>query len=119
MPVWPHSQDGCATVARLIPKRIKIKPIIRGKPGVMLETIDVTSRPMLDVFSAAIPIQDYFLGESLEINFVAVASTIETKEQDDGTMHHCGNENRADRESCRRAEELTLRRLAIARRPIT
>src|SRR5207253_10137868 len=118
MPVWPHSQDGFATVARLIPKRIKIKPIVRRKPGVMLETIDITLRPMLDVFGAAVPIQDYFLGESLEINFVAVPSMIEAKEQDDGTMHHGGDENGADRKGCWRAEELTLRGLAVARRPV-
>ena len=77
---WPHSQDGCATAAGLIPKRIEIKPIVRRKPGVMLETIDITLRPMLDVFSAAVAIQDYLLGESLEINLVTIASTIEAKE---------------------------------------
>src|SRR5438477_13177013 len=97
MPVWPHSQDGFATVARLIPKRIKIKPIVRRKPGVMLETIDITLRPMLDVFGATVAIQDYFLGESLKINFVAVASTIEAKEQDDGAMPPGGTKEGAGR----------------------
>jgi hypothetical protein len=46
----------------------------------MLETIDIALRPMLDVFGAVVAIQGYFLGESLEMNFVAVASVIETKE---------------------------------------
>src|SRR5207248_1353542 len=74
-------------------------------PGVMLETIDITLRPMLDVFGATVAIQDYFLGESLKKNFVAVASMIEAEEQDDGTMHHGGDENGADRKGCRCAEE--------------
>jgi hypothetical protein len=69
-----------AVLQRLIPKWIKIKPIVRRKPGVMLETIDITLRPIFDVFGAVVAIQDYFLGESLEINFVAVVSKIETKE---------------------------------------
>src|SRR6266700_1336388 len=93
-----------AVLQRLIPKRIEIKPMVRRKPGVMLETI---------------AIQDYFLGESLKKNFVAVASMIEAEEQDDGTMHHGGDENGADRKGCRCAEELTLRGLAVARRPVT
>ena len=108
-----------AVLQRLIPKRIKIKPIVRRNPGVMLETIDITLRPMLDVFGATVAIQDYFLGESLKKNFVAVASMIEAEEQDDGTMHHGGDENGADRKGCRCAEELTLRGLAVARRPVT
>ena len=85
----------------------------------MFETIDVTLRPMLDVFGAAVAVQDYFIGESLEKNFVAVASVIQTKEQDDGTMHHGGDKDRADRKGCRRAEELTLRGLTVACRPVT
>src|SRR6266513_664439 len=103
----------------LIPKWIEIEPIVRRKPGVILETIDITLRPMLDVFGVAVAIQDYFLGESLEINFVVVASMIEAKKQDDGTMHHGGNENGADWKGCRCAEELTLRGLPVARRPVT
>jgi hypothetical protein len=78
MPVGPTAKMG--VLQRLIPKRIKIKPIVRCKSGVMLETIDIALRPMLDVFGAVVAIQDYFLGESLKINFVAVASVIETKE---------------------------------------
>src|SRR5207248_10765422 len=105
--------------SRLIPKRIKVKPIVRCKPRVILETIDVTLRPMLDVFSPAVAVQDYFLGKSLEKNFVAVASVIQTKEQDDGTMHHGGDKDRADWKGCRSAEEVTLRGLAIACRPVT
>src|SRR6266496_3941558 len=93
--------DKMAVLQRLIPKRIKIKPIVRRNPGVMLETIDITLRPMLDVFGATVAIQDYFLGESLKKNFVAVASMIEAEEQDDGTMHHGGDENGADRKGCR------------------
>ena len=46
----------------------------------MLETIDITLRPMLDVFCTMVAIQDYFLGELLEMNFVAITSTIEAKE---------------------------------------
>ena len=85
----------------------------------MLETIDITLRPVLDVFGAAVAVQDYFLGESLEKNLVAVASMIKTKEQDDRTMHHRGDKDRADWKGCGRAEELTLRGLTIACRPIT
>ena len=85
----------------------------------MLETIDITLRPMLYVFGAAVAVQDYFLGESLEKNLVAVASMIKTKEQDDGTMHHRGDKDRADWKGCGRAEELTLRGLTIACRPVT
>ena len=81
---WPHRSEPdwreMALLQRLIPKRIKIKPIVRRNPGVMLETIDITLRPMLDVFGATVAIQDYFLGESLKNNFVAVASMIEAKE---------------------------------------
>src|SRR5437763_15572821 len=116
MPVGPTAK--MAVLQRLIPKRIKIKPIVRRKPGVMLETINITLRPMVDVFGAAVAIQDYFLGESLEINFVVVASMIEAKKQDDGTMHYGGDENGADRQGWRCAEELTLRSFAVARRPI-
>src|SRR5437763_11216974 len=117
MPVGPTAK--MAVLQRLIPKRIKIKPIVRRNPGVMLETIDITLRPMLDVFGATVAIQDYFLGESLKKNFVAVASMIEAEEQDDGTMHHGGDENGADRKGCRCAEEVTRRGLAVARRPVT
>src|SRR5438093_12139523 len=117
MPVGPTAK--MAVLQRLIPKRIKIKPIVRRNPGVMLETIDITLRPMLDVFGATVAIQDYFLGESLKKNFVAVASMIEAEEQDDGTMHHGGDENGADRKGCRCAEELKLRGLGVAPRLVT
>ena len=117
MPVGPTAK--MAVLQPLIPKRIEIKPIIRRQSGVMFQTIDITLRPMLDVFGAAVAVQDYFLGESLEKNFVAVASVIQTKEQDDGTMHHGGDKDRADWKGCGRAEEVTLRGLAIACRPVT
>src|SRR5258705_9697144 len=113
MPRWPHRQDDCATIG-LIPKRIKVKPVVRGKSRVMLETTDITLRPMLDVFGAAVAVQDYFLCESLKKNFVAVASVIQTKKQDDGTKHHRGDKDRADWKRCGRAEELTFRGLSIA-----
>ena len=119
MPVGPTAKMAVLQLRSLIPKRIEIKPIIRRQSGVMFQTIDITLRPMLDVLGTAVAIQDYFLGKSFEINFVVVASVIKTKKQDDGTMHHCRNQNRADRESCRCAEELTLRGLAVARRPVT
>src|SRR5207248_7111628 len=69
---WPHRSEPdwreMAALQRLIPKRIEIKPIVRRKPGVMLKAIDITLCPMLNVFGAAIAIQDYFLREPLEIN---------------------------------------------------
>ena len=85
----------------------------------MLETIDITLRPVLDVFGAAVAVQDYFLGESLKKNLVAVAPMIKTKEQNNGTVHHGGDKDRADWKGGRRAEELTLHGLTIACRPIT
>src|SRR5256885_14807378 len=97
---WPHSQDGCATDVGLIPKPIKVKPIVRCKSRVMLETIDVTLRPMLDVFGAAVAGEDYFLGESLEKNFVAGGSLIKNQKKDEGTKHHSGDKERADWEGC-------------------
>ena len=64
----------------LIPKWIEIKPIVRCKPGVVFQAIDVTLNPPLYVFGAVVAIQDDFLGESLEIDLVALAPTIKAEE---------------------------------------
>ena len=80
MPVGPTAKMAVLQLRSLIPKRIEIKPIVRRKSGVMFQTIDITLRPMLDVFGTMVAIQDYILGELLEMNFVTITSTIEAKE---------------------------------------
>src|SRR5438132_14012634 len=101
-----------------IPKRVKIKPIVRREPGIMFQTIDVALRPMLDVFGAMLAIQNDFVGEFLEIDFVTVASSINPEEQDDRAMHHGCNHDGADRKRNGCAEKLTLHSLSITRRTI-
>ena len=85
----------------------------------MFQAIDVALRPTLNVFGAMLAIQNYFVGEFFEMNFVAVASAIDTEEQNDRAMHHGRNHDGADRKRSGGAEELTLRSLSIARRSIT
>ena len=98
----------------LIPKRIKVEPVIRRKPRVIFQAIDVTLHPMLDVLCAPVGIQNYFLSQSLELNFVVVTAAINAEKQDDGAMHDSWEQDRTGRECGRRTQEVALRGLAIA-----
>src|SRR5947207_6921576 len=92
----------------LIPKRIEVKPVVWRATDVVLQPLGIALRPMLNVFGPAFAIQNYFIGEMLEINFVAVPAVIKAEEQNHRTMHHCGKQNRAGRERGRRAEKFAL-----------
>src|SRR2546421_12886624 len=94
--------------SELIPKRIEVKPVVRRATGVMLQSLGIALRPMLNVFGPAFTIQNDFVGEMLEVNFVAVPAVIDAEKQNHRTMHHCSKQNRAGRKSGRRAEELAL-----------
>ncbi len=69
----------------------------------MLQAINVALHPMLDVLRAPVAIQDYFLGQLLEVNFVVVAASIKAEKQDDRAMRYRGKEDRAGWEYSRRA----------------
>ena len=84
----------------------------------MFQAIDVALCPLLDVFDAVLPLQNDFVREFFEIDFIPISSPINTEEQNDGTMHHGRNYEGADRECRWRAEELTPRSFPIARRTI-
>ena len=58
---------------------------------------------MLNVFGAAVAMQNYLAGKMLKVNFVAPATTIKAEEQDNRTMHHGGEQNRAGRKFSGRA----------------
>src|ERR1700748_3031245 len=92
----------------LIPEAVKVEPIVWSEPGIMFQSIDITLRPMLNAFGPMLAIQDNFVGEFLEIDFVAVPSTINPEEQDDRAMHHGCNHNGANRKSSRGTKEMTL-----------
>jgi hypothetical protein len=74
MPVGPTGETPVLQIS--IPERIKVKPIVRRQSGIMFQAIDVALRPMLDVFRAMLPIQNDFVGEFFEENFIVIASTI-------------------------------------------
>jgi hypothetical protein len=77
-----------STERPLIPKWIEIEPVVRRKPRVMLQAIDVALHPMLDVLRPPVAIQDYFLSQSLEVNFVVVAPAVKAEKQNDRAMHN-------------------------------
>jgi hypothetical protein len=56
----------------------------------MLQAIDVTLHPMLDVLRAPVAIQDYFLSQLLKVDFVVVASPVKAEKQDNRAMHDRG-----------------------------
>jgi hypothetical protein len=54
----------------------------------MLQAIGVALHPMLDVLPAPVAIQDYFLSQLLEVNFVMVAPAVKAEKKDDRAMHN-------------------------------
>ena len=74
-----NASQACHPGGPLIPKRVKVKPVVRRKPHVMLQPLDIALRPMLDVAGAVIAIQIYLLGEMLELNLVTVPAAVETE----------------------------------------
>ena len=81
----------------------------------MLQPLDIALHPMLDVLHAAIAIQNYLVGEMVEVNFVAFPAAVETKKQDNRATHHSGKQDWAGRKCSWRTQELTSRDLAAAR----
>ena len=65
-----------------------------------------------------LPIQHDLVGEMFEVNVVAIPAAVEAEEQNDGAMHHGSKQNRAGRQGCRRAEEVTARCLIGAENAI-
>src|SRR6266487_4724274 len=93
--------------ASLIPERIKVEPVVRRQPRIMLQSLDVALHPRLDLLGAMLPIQHDLAGEMFEVNVVAIIAAVEAEEQNDGAMHHGSKQYRASRQGCRRAEKLT------------
>ena len=81
----------------------------------MLQPLDVALHPMVDLLRAAIAIQNYLVGEMLEVNFVALPAAVETKKQDNRATHYGGKQDWAGRKCSWRTQELTSRYLAAAR----
>src|SRR5205814_7419611 len=73
---------------RLIPKRIKVEPVIRRKPRVVLQTIGVALHPTLDLLQAPVAIQDYFISQLLEVNLVTVPPAVNAEKQDNMATHN-------------------------------
>src|SRR6266480_3330407 len=81
----------------------------------MLQPLGITSHPILDVFRAGIAIQDYVIGEMLEVNFLALPAAVEVEKQDNRSMHQRGDQDRPGGKCSGRTEESTLRCLVAAR----
>jgi len=81
----------------------------------VLQPLGITLHPMLDVFRAVIAIQDYVIGEMLEVNFVALPAAVEAEKQDNRAMHHRRDQDRPGGKCSGRTEESTLRCLVAAR----
>src|SRR5206468_4715481 len=92
----------------LVPKRVKVKPVIRRKTRIMLESLGVALHPEVGLLGATIPLQNDHVGEVFEINFIAVPATIEPEKQDNRATHHGSKEGRARWERSWRTQELTL-----------
>jgi hypothetical protein len=69
----------------------------------MLQAINVTLHPMLDVLCAPVAIQDYFLSQLLEVDFVVVAPAVKAEKQNNWAVHDRGKKDRAGRECSLRA----------------
>src|SRR5438132_2319301 len=103
----------------LIPKGIKVKPVVRRKTRVMLQSLSVALHPKLGLLGATMPIQNDHVGKMFEINFVTLPPAIEPKKQNDRATHHGSKDDRAGWERSRHTQELTLSCLVAAGDAVT
>ena len=62
-----------------VPKRVKIKPVIRCKVRVVLQAPGVLLRPESNAFGATIAIQNDLVGKMFEVNLVLIPAAVETE----------------------------------------
>src|SRR3989344_88975 len=59
-----------------IPVIVKVEPVIRRQPAIILEAIDVLLGPARHVLCAILPADLYTFGQELEINVITIAAAI-------------------------------------------
>ena len=67
----------------LFPKVIKIEPIVGRQAAVMFQAVGVALGPLLNLLVSMLPVDRDLLGEQLEMDLVAVASTVKPEKEDD------------------------------------
>jgi hypothetical protein len=88
----------------LVPEWIKVEPVIRRESRVVLQPISIALRPLLELAGPPVAVQNNFIGEMFEMDFVTIASAIKAEEQNDRAMHERGDDDGASRE-CRAGPE--------------
>src|SRR4026207_968208 len=67
----------------LFPKVIKIEPVVGRQAAVMFQAVGVALGPLLNFLVSMLPVDRDLFCEQLELNLVAVASTVEAEEEND------------------------------------
>src|SRR3989344_3723676 len=105
-----------------VPVIVKVEPVIRRKPAIVLEAVDVFLGPEYHILCAILPADLYTFGQELEINVITIAAAIQAEAQNNrylkrvGQQHGTTWENRFFAKECR-ADLSVVKHHAVAQYP--
>src|SRR3990172_3891887 len=105
-----------------VPVIVKVEPVIRRKPAIILEAVDVLLGPARHIFCAILPADLDAFGQELEINVITIAAAIQAEAQNNrylkrvGQQHGTAWENRPFAQKCR-ADQSVVKHHAVAQYP--